>query len=204
MSGRGSCRLLLSFLAFPALILAGATACQPAPTPPHNDSSPRRRPGEHRSRTAAAPRPEPPCKPVNQPRPAGRRCGSAGRPRKAAPRASHHQRLPVAVEAYTGTTWGHLPEVGSDHDGSSAFRVESGTAYSIRMTGLSGGAFTLKWANSSGSRERRGRGRALSSARARWSPTPPPRPSKRTIRRSRDASAGHRLVPVNGSGRRLV
>ena len=38
MSGRRSPRLLLSFLAFPALILAGATACQPAPPPPHNDS----------------------------------------------------------------------------------------------------------------------------------------------------------------------
>ena len=56
-------------------------------------------------------------------------------PQSGAARFATISGLPVAVEAYTGTTWGHLVEVGSDNGGSSAFRVVAGTVYSIRVTG---------------------------------------------------------------------
>jgi hypothetical protein len=151
MSGRRSPRLLLSFLAFPALILAGATACQPAPPPPHNDSfaAPTLLAGTGQGQAAGTT--------TGATLQAGE-SAKTGRasvwfhwtaPQSGAARFATMSALPVAVEAYTGTTWGHLLEVGSDNGGgSSAFRVVAGTVYSIRVTGTVGGAFSLKWATS--------------------------------------------------------
>ena len=153
MSGRRSCRLLLTFLAFPALIMAGATACQPAPplpAPPNDSfSAPTVLAGTGQGQA------------LGTTTGATLQAGEAARsgrasvwfrwtaPQSGAVRFSTISALPVAVEAYTGSTWGHLVEVGSNNGGSSAFRVLSGTIYSIRVTGLAGGAFTMKWATSS-------------------------------------------------------
>jgi hypothetical protein len=147
MSGLRSRRVLLTFVALPALVAAGATACQPVAPPPHNDNftAPTVLAGtaqglaQGTTTGATLQKGESPA------------LGPASvwfrwtAPQSGAASFTTVSGLPVAVEAYTGTTWGHLVRAGDDNGGSTQFRTTPGTAYSIRITGLAGGAFTLKW-----------------------------------------------------------
>ena len=54
--------------------------------------------------------------------------------------------LPVAIEAFTGPSLGHLrPASSSGMALAATFRVAAGTNYAIRATGVAGSTFTLKW-----------------------------------------------------------
>jgi hypothetical protein len=134
-------------MALPALALA--SACEKPPAAPHNDN------------LAAAT--------VLTAAPQGQLAGSTigatrqkGEPRSLADdtvwyrwRApsngvvtfSGSSSLPVAIDAFTGPSLGHLrPASSSETALAATFRVAAGTNYAIRATGFAGSTFALKWA----------------------------------------------------------
>ena len=147
MSGLRKTRLLLAALALPALVMASAAACQPAPQAPHNDNF------AAPTVLASAVQGQAAGTTTGATLQAGEsaRSGTASvwfrwsAPQSGAASFATITGMPVTVEVYTGSAWGQLREVGADEGGSTAFRVTAGTAYSIRITGEPGGGFTLRW-----------------------------------------------------------
>jgi hypothetical protein len=148
MSGLRMTRLLLSALAFPALILASATACEPAPTPPHNDSFaaatvlPRAAQGQVQGTAVGAT--------SQRGEPAVDYAGTVwfrwAAPQSGAVTLTVLGGLAMESAVYTGSTLGTLREVDAAGIGNTQFRATPGTAYSIQVASLAGAAFTLKWA----------------------------------------------------------
>jgi hypothetical protein len=144
-------RLLLSALAFPALILASATACEPAPAPPHNDafaaatvlSSIPQGQAQGTSLGATTQRGEPSA-PF-----AGTVWFRWTAPQSGAVTFTVLGGLAVAAQGYTGSTLSTLRQVGDGDLGDAQFRAAAGTAYSLQVASLAGAAFTLKWAMTS-------------------------------------------------------
>jgi hypothetical protein len=148
MSGLRMTRLLLSALTFPALILASATACEPAPTPPHNDAFaaatvvPAISQG-HLSATsvgATSQRGEPDTDY------SGTVWFRWTAPASGAVTFTVLGGLTMTTQAFSGSTLAGLRQVGDDDMGSTQFRVTAGTTYSLQVASLAGAPFTLKWA----------------------------------------------------------
>ncbi len=154
MSGLRMTRLLLSALAFPALILASATACEPAPAPPHNDAF-----------AAATVVPA-----IAEGHLAGTSVGATSQrgepdsdysgtvwfrwtaPASGAVTFTVLGGLAMTTQAFTGSTLTALHPVGDTTDGSdesAQFRVTSGGTYYLQVASLTGAPFTLKWAMAS-------------------------------------------------------
>ena len=147
MSGLRMTRLLLSALAFPALILASATACEPAPTPPHNDAFaaatvvPAVAAG-HLSATSVG-------STSQRGEPATDYAGTVWfrwtAPASGAATFTVLGGLAMTTQAFSGSALGALHQVGDDNMGSTQLRVTQGTTYALQVASLAGAPFTLRW-----------------------------------------------------------
>lgn len=146
MPGRALSRLLLSALALPTLVLAGA--CEPAPAPPHNDGF------AAATALASATHGQVAGSTIGATRQVGEPASFASStvwfrwvaPSTGVATFTASSGVPVAIEPFTGTAVNRLRRIPVDEVLPQAgFRTVAGTAYVLRISSFAGATFGLKW-----------------------------------------------------------